>query len=65
MNLLPQKEDKGGSSNGYDPYNISRNEDDIYSKARDNINIKIDKKTKEVFVWPQGHMKTMLYGVRA
>ena len=21
--------------------------------------------TKEVFVWPQGHMKTMLYGVRA
>ena len=22
-------------------------------------------KTKEVFVWPQGHMKTMLYGVRA
>ena len=22
-------------------------------------------KSKEVFVWPQGHMKTMLYGVRA
>ena len=24
-----------------------------------------DYSTKEVFVWPQGHMKTMLYGVRA
>mgnify|MGYP002859746885 CR=1 FL=1 len=43
--LLPKKEDKGGSKNGYDPYNVSRNEDDIMSKARSNIGISIDKKT--------------------
>lgn len=43
--LLPKKEDEGGSKNGYDPYNISLNEDGIFGKARDNINIGIDKKT--------------------
>lgn len=43
--LLPKKEDKGGSKNGYDPYNISLNEDGIFGKARDNITIGIDKKT--------------------
>ncbi len=43
--LLIKKKDEGGSKNGYDPYNISRNENSIFEKARENINIKIDKKT--------------------
>ena len=43
-----------------------------YYDIEDNISVITDghvmiirSKTKEVFVWPQGHMKTMLYGVRA
>jgi capsular polysaccharide biosynthesis protein len=43
--LLPKKEDKGGSKNGYDPYNLSKNEDGIFNKARKDIVIGIDKKT--------------------
>ncbi len=43
--LFPKKEDKGGSKSGYDPYNISKKEDAIFDKARDNIIIKIDKKS--------------------
>jgi len=45
MNLLPKKADKGGSKNGYDPYNLSRREDAILNKARGSITIDIDKKT--------------------
>ncbi len=44
-NLLPKKQDKGGSKNGYDPYNISLDEDGVYSSARSKIGITIDKKT--------------------
>lgn len=44
-NLLPKKEDKGGSKNGFDPYNLSKKEDDILGKARKNVSIDIDKKT--------------------
>ena len=43
--LLPKKDDKGGSKNGYDPYNLTRKEDDILNKARKKIEIDIDKKT--------------------
>ena len=43
--LLPKKEEKGGSQNGYDPYNVSKKEDGIMGAARNNITIAIDKKT--------------------
>jgi len=43
--LLPQKDDLGGSQNGYDPYNLSKNEDRIYNKIRDKISLDLDKKT--------------------
>lgn len=43
--LLPKK-DEGGTGDGtFDPYNISRSEDDVLTAARNNINISIDKKT--------------------
>lgn len=44
-NMLPKKADKGGSKKGYDPYNITRKEDAIFNKARNNIDIAINKKT--------------------
>jgi len=44
-NLLPKKESVAGTKNGYDPYNISENEDAIFNKVRNNIDLKIDKKT--------------------
>ena len=43
-NLIPKKQDKGGSKNGYDPYNISLDENGVYSSARSKIGIAIDKK---------------------
>ena len=43
--LLPRKEDGGGSRGGYDPYYLSRKEDAIAEKVRDNVAISIDKKT--------------------
>lgn len=42
--LLPKKE-QGGSKDGYDPYYLSREEDGYVMNARDNIEIKTDKKT--------------------
>ena len=43
--LLPKKEEETGSNNGFDPYNLSKKEDNIWRKARKNIDIGIDKKT--------------------
>lgn len=43
--ILPKKQDKGGSKSGYDPYNLTKKEDDILKKARKMIEIDIDKKT--------------------
>jgi len=44
--LLPKKEDKGGTADGsYDPYNLSRSEDEVLGAARNNIGIAIDKQT--------------------
>lgn len=42
--LLPKKEDTGGNRGGYNPYYISRDENNIYEMARNNIDINIDKK---------------------
>lgn len=43
--LLP-KSDKGtGAKGGFNPYHLSRNDNDIANKIRDNIVISIDKKT--------------------
>ena len=42
---LPKTEDKGGNKGEYDPYYISRKENGLYNKVRDNIELKIDKKT--------------------
>lgn len=44
-NLLPEKKEGIGNKAGYDPYYISEVENGLYVKARDNINITIDKKT--------------------
>lgn len=44
-NLLPKKEEKTGNKGSYDPYFLSKSEDGLLGKARDNINISIDKKT--------------------
>ena len=44
--LLPKKADTGGTGDGtYDPYNLSKSEDDVLGAARDKIVIAIDKKT--------------------
>ena len=44
--LLPRKAERGGTADGsYDPYNLSKNEDDVLGAARSNIGIAIDKKT--------------------
>lgn len=43
--LLPKKTDHGGSKSGYDPYNLSENEDGVYNKIRDKISLDLDKKT--------------------
>ena len=48
--LLPKTEDKGGSKNGFDPYNLSENEDDILGMARKKIEIGIDKKTAVISI---------------
>lgn len=45
INLLPKKEDIGGSKNGYDPYNLSKKEESIYEKVRDKVSFDLDKKT--------------------
>lgn len=45
QSLLPKKADKGGSKDGYDPYNLTRKEEGILMKARKSIDIGIDKKT--------------------
>jgi Capsule polysaccharide export protein len=44
-NLLLPKEDEGGDKNKYNPYYLSKKEDAVLVKARDYININIDKKT--------------------
>lgn len=39
-----------------------------FTSTIDDINLYLEKnknKTKEVFVWPHGHMKNLLYGCRA
>ena len=43
--LLPKKEESKGSSNGFSPYHLSKQDDDIAGTIRNNINISIDKKT--------------------
>lgn len=43
--LLPKKQSVAGSETGYNPYFISEVENGVYAKARNNINITIDKKT--------------------
>lgn len=50
-NLLPKSEDTTtGSANKYDPYNISRKENDIVENIRGNIKVSIDKKTGVISV---------------
>ena len=43
--ILPTSADRGGSKGGYDPYYISKDEDEIYNTVRQSINISVDKKT--------------------
>ncbi len=43
--LLPKPDAQEGSSNGYDPYYLSKKENDILNAARSNIKISTDKKT--------------------
>lgn len=49
-NLFPKQKSQGGSSNGYDPYNLSKDEDDLLNTARGNIKISIDKKTGAISI---------------
>ena len=50
-NLFPKSEDATtGSANKYDPYNISRKENDIVENIRGNIKVSIDKKTGVISV---------------
>lgn len=43
--LFPKPKDKGGAKGKFDPYNISRKENDVAENIRDNITLSIDKKT--------------------
>ena len=43
--LLPKAADLGGSKGGYDPYNLSKKENNIYEKIRKQISLDLDKKT--------------------
>lgn len=43
--LLPKKEEASGSDNGFNPYHLSKQDDDIAGAIRKNVNISIDKKT--------------------
>jgi len=43
--LIPKSASKGGSDEKFNPYYLSRDEDNIANSIRDNINITIDKKT--------------------
>ena len=45
--LIQEHEDKFGQD-GYDPNNITKEEDDIYEMARHDINISVDKKTRVI-----------------
>lgn len=48
-NLKQESEDKFGGDS-YDPYNISKEEDEIYNMARSDIKISVDKKTKVITI---------------
>ena len=48
-NLNQEPEDKFGGDS-YDPYNISKEENDIYKKVRSDIKIFLDKKTKVITI---------------
>ena len=43
--LLPKTKETGGSKKGYNPYHLSRKEENILDRARQDIDIVIDKKT--------------------
>ena len=43
--LLPKTPDKGGDKSKFNPYYLSKNEDGIAERIRDNAKISIDKKT--------------------
>jgi capsule polysaccharide export protein KpsE/RkpR len=43
--LLPKSEDKGGTKGQFDPYYLSKSDDDLASVIRNNIQFSIDKKT--------------------
>lgn len=47
--LIQEHEDKFGQD-GYDPNNITEEEDDIYEMARHDINISVDKKTRVITI---------------
>ena len=47
--LIQEHEDKFGQD-GYDPNNITKEEDDIYEMARHDINISVDKKTRVITI---------------
>lgn len=48
--LFKKKQKKGTGSGEYDPYNISEDENGIYSKLRDNVIISVDKKTAVITI---------------
>ena len=43
--LLPKKGETSGSDNGFNPYHLSKQDDDIAGAIRKNVNISIDKRT--------------------
>lgn len=51
--LLPKKEEEGGGEGVYDPYYLSKDEENIYDFIRGNISISIDKKTGVITILTQ------------
>jgi hypothetical protein len=43
--LMPKAESTGGNISGFDPYNLSKNDNDLAEAIRSNIQFAIDKKT--------------------